>query len=257
MAFTFDDYTDYINYKFISRFSESSQTEYSCTHCKSGNLVCDGEKVSVVETPYSKKERADECWELEWVKYYFSAHLVCNKCKESTFCVGTGNLEFYPYNGPEENAPNRIEECYELELTPTYFEPSIEIFKIPKRCPEKISVELNNAFKLAFSDFSAAGNRIRSCLELYIFELNPSATGSLHSKVESIKQSEPSVYELLMAVKWLGNEGTHEASLKEYDLAFAFTALQHCLEITYNSDQAQLKKLASLINSNKGSIVKT
>jgi len=256
MSLTPDDYEVYINYKFVSKFGVNSKTNYACPHCKSGSLVCNEEKVNIEETPNSKIERADECWEQEWARYSFNANLICDKCKESTFCVGIGNLEFYPYNGPEENAPSRIEECYAIELSPVYFEPSIEIFEIPKQCPEKITIELNNAFKLAFSDFSAAGNRIRSCLELYILELNPGAAGSLHSKVESIKQSEPSVYELLMAVKWLGNEGTHEASLKEYDLAFAFTALQHCLKITYTSNQSELKKLASLINSNRGSIIK-
>jgi hypothetical protein len=144
-----------------------------------------------------------------------------------------------------------------MELTPTYFEPSIPLFTIPSKCPENIKNEAQHAFKLAFSDFSASGNRVRTCLELYILQLNEKATGTLHHKIESIKGVDATAYEILMAIKWLGNQGSHESSLQEYDLAFAFEALEFCLNKTYNSNEFKLKTLASLINANKESIAKT
>ncbi len=251
-----ENYMDYINHRFISYFGLESKTKYKCPYCKVGDLITNKDDVNISETPESKKDRYDPDWEQEWVTYTFNGALTCKECHEKTFCIGKGKLEYYSYCGPEDEAPDSINECYELELTPTYFEPTIFIFGIPSKCPENLKIEIENAFKLAFSDYSASGNRVRTCIELYIMELNPSATGNLHHKIESIKTVDINIYEILMAIKWLGNQGSHESNLKECDLAFAFEALEFCLNKTYDSNENKLKKLAGLINDSKGSLAK-
>lgn len=257
MSRIIDDYTAYINHRFIAAFGVDSNTKYQCPYCRSGKLSCIKDGLLIEETPESQQERYDDCWEPEWVRYVFCGALVCKDCSKKTFCTGTGKLEFHPYCGPNEDAPKSINDCYEIELTPSYFEPPIPIFVLPSKCPEEIKNEVQHAFKLAFSDFSASGNRVRTCLELYIQHLNPSATGRLHDKIESIKNIEPTAYELIMAIKWLGNQGSHESTLQEYDLAFALEALEFCLNKTFNSNEGKLRELALLINSSKGSIAKT
>jgi hypothetical protein len=249
------DYLNYINHRFISTFGTSSVTKYNCPYCKSGELVSNQDELHIEETPESRKERYDSDWEKEWTKYLFSGALTCKSCSEKIFCTGTGKLEFNSYCGIEE-APESINDCYEIELRPTYFEPAVYIFNIPSKCPQHLQNEIIHAFKLAFSDYSASGNRVRTCIELYIKELNPLAKGKLHKQIESIKNHDSSVYEILMAIKWLGNQGSHESNLQEYDLAFAFEALECCLKKQYESNEAKLKNFAVLINDKQRSIAK-
>lgn len=59
-----------------------------------------------------------------------------------------------------------------------------------------------------------------------------------------------------MAIKWLGNEASHDDSLQECDLAFGFRVMESVLNEIYDNDSTLIMELAEIINLVKGSPIK-
>ncbi|MDO9209663.1 MAG: DUF4145 domain-containing protein, partial [Deltaproteobacteria bacterium] len=106
------------------------------------------------------------------------------------------------------------------------------------------------SFALAWQDFSSAGNKVRVAIEDLIEELSPGLNGKLHNKLEAFKKVNPEVADMLMAVKWIGNAGSHTSDLKECDLAVAYQVMEEVLRKLYGRDQL-LKAIVGKINLDK------
>jgi hypothetical protein len=111
--------------------------------------------------------------------------------------------------------------------------------------------------------FSCA-NRLRTAAEALLTERKVPRTTinkkhkreriTLHARIEKFKQHDAVSADLLLAIKWLGNEGSH-ANLDELggeDLLNAFEFFEHLVERIYVKREEQLKKIAKGINFRKG-----
>ena len=56
-----------------------------------------------------------------------------------------------------------------------------------------------------------------------------------------------------MAVKWIGNDGSHEGDLSQNDLLDVFEILNYVLDEMYEQRAKNVAKLATKINKAKGS----
>lgn len=117
--------------------------------------------------------------------------------------------------------------------------------------------DIEASFALAFCDFSAAGNKLRSALEKLTSCLLPESHGTFHNRLEKLEQVDQEASDILMSIKWLGNEASHESSLQQYDLAYAYEALEYALSRIYEDGPKRLRSFSKMINSNRGSIAKT
>jgi hypothetical protein len=52
---------------------------------------------------------------------------------------------------------------------------------------------------------------------------------SLHARLDAFATTEPVVGPKLMALKWLGNAGSHDGEVSKADLLDAFEILEHAL----------------------------
>jgi len=240
----------YLNHRFIEPFTERSVPQWTCPHCSRGYLKLAIEHLAYSETAASKKFRSHPDWEPGFVDYRFSANFKCSWCGEVTYCCGNAELNHYP-----KDEHNDVE-WEEIEFFPRYFEPFISLFTLPNNCPDYIQKVVRSSFSIARFDIAAAGNRLRVAVEKLVMELNPDLTGSLDSKLKALKKSHPKSAEQLMAVKWLGNDASHDDSLRECDLAFAYKVMEAVLRYIYGNEQHELDEIVRLVNIEKGPLGK-
>lgn len=245
------DYLKYINHRFTVRLFENQfPNEYRCSKCSDGVLTFLPEEFHKHETIESIREKNDECWEPEWIEYIFSGSLICQNCSEHYFVTGTGTVE---EQWDQEEGAIHYDVYY-----PKFFIPTINVFKIPVNTPKEISEIITSSFAIAWCDFSGSGNKLRVALELIVSELVPNSDQTLGNKINAISSDKSDIREMIKAIKWLGNQGSHEAKLEEYDLAFAFKITEKVLTSLYpdKDENETLMKHVQMVNAVKGSIAK-
>lgn len=238
-------------------FNESSKIEWPCPNCKSSNLELQKDKLQAVESATSKNTRNKENdWEIEWIELIFCGYLICKNCTESVFFTGTGNPEHYQYY---DNILEDYHEEYIQTFTPTFFQPFIPLFEIPEICSEELKNEINSSFKLFWCDLPSCANKIRISLEIFLneqkvkkFEVKNGKRFpiSLHKRIEIYNHSE--IKDLLLAIKWIGNTGSHVGEIQTVDVLEAYRLLEFSLKKIYDDDTKELKKITKEIIKRKG-----
>ena len=245
---------DYTNFRFREFISQTSIPNWICPHCQKGNLQLSKDKLNSIETEKSKKLKDDPDFEPEWISYIFSDFLKCTKCNDLTAVIGNGQVEHCQKISDDDE----WEEWLELIFIPKYFYPPIHIFKIPQKTPESARLALIESFSLAWSDFSSAANKLRISIEHLVDKLDNSLTGKIHNKIEQLQKKDQykEIATMLMAIKWIGNEGSHyQVELKEYDIAFAYKVMEEVLNSLYER-KINIKHLSMLVEQNRGSLKK-
>jgi len=74
---------------------------------------------------------------------------------------------------------------------------------------------------------------------------------SLHERIELFKLRFPEIGNSLLAIKWIGNSGSHYDTLTQDDVLDAYTLLDFSLSKLYNNQEQVIKKLAKDINKKK------
>ncbi|WP_417567429.1 DUF4145 domain-containing protein [Marinobacter sp.] len=184
-------------------------------------------------------------------EYRFSARFDCNCCYQQTFTVGTGRVVAL-YDSSNECG----DVIYIDEFMPKFFFPTLKLFSIPKSCPVSIRNVVESCFSVAWADIPAGGNRLRVAIEKLVDDLQApkSERETLHSKIRRLSNTYPQESRLLDAIKWLGNEASHDDNLEEHDLAFGFRALDLVLRELYSNEKDEIAQLAEEIIKNKGPI---
>jgi hypothetical protein len=142
---------------------------------------------------------------------------------------------------------------YSAYFSPRICTPMPDIFELPKKCPTKVSSELRAAFAVFWLDPSGAANRIRVTLEnlmdhLGIQKRRKNKEGkfnklNLHHRIELFSITEPTIGNQLMALKWLGNTGSHDGGVDRNDVLDAFEIIENALlELV----EQRSKKMAAL-----------
>lgn len=185
----------------------------------------------------------------------FSLLLRCSmpKCAEVVFC--SGSFTFMD-EGDAQDGPS-----YVPALRPEFFTPSIRIFSPPKDLPEKVSKPLLDAFSLFWNNPSASGNSLRISIEGLLdyrcvkkWTLNSKGKEealSLHARILEFKKQKPELAEKLLAIKWIGNGGSHLSGLELKDMVVAFRLMEHVLDELFNKTTEELAGIAKKINKNK------
>jgi hypothetical protein len=237
----------YRNKRFTSSFAEHIPGNYRCPYCLNGGLVLDEKTLNYVETVDSKSKKSHPEWEPDWIRYIYSCFFKCKTCSETVSSCGVGHQVYFRTDDPDEVIDY-------AEFLPKYFYPPINIFQINGRCPDNIKSLIIESFSIAWTDFSAAGNKLRTAIEYLIETQKPelSAIKVLHQKIIAYEKYDPDISTMLLALKWLGNEASHDAVLEECDLTFAYEILETILERLFDDNHSNFKNLIDRINAQKG-----
>lgn len=243
-------------------FRGKGQTNWPCPTCLAGKLKVKSDTFHREEGHDSKAAFSHEAWDPTWVRYTFSCMLVCSNdsCKEIIACTGDGFVEEYDY--VDEDGESHFD--HQDYFRPKYFEPHLRLIELPESCPRAVSELLNDSFKLFFSSPSAASNNIRMAVEELLTELkvprfiskNKRRTPiNLHQRIELLPLRYAQVKDLILAVKWLGNAGSHaNGRINMDDVMDSYEMFAAALKEIYHSERKQLQALAKRVNKKKGPV---
>lgn len=241
---------------------DSKITEYKCPHCQKGYLLLD--KGLFFEKQYQNSIESgtfkinDEYEEYD-DRFYLgtiSGQLKCNHpdCAEITSFIGETK---YYLNYYDED--DREIEVLEKGIFFKYFIPSIHLIELRNDYPKELQKILLESFSLYFSSYSACVNTLRILLEKLCelheikSETDNGGYKTLDKKLDELNYNE--VKDLLKAIKWIGNDGSHSLEvIEKEDLDLTYRFIKKVLDEIYPSptDDEELNILAKEINKNKG-----
>ena len=198
---------------------------------------------------------SDGEWEPDFDEGVFTMHLRCSlkTCIERVVTCGTYQVRF---------AGSR-DDRYELVLHPSAFVPPLALISVPAKVPDDVRKSLQQASAVIWADPSAAANRLRVAVEgllthQRVRKTTPTKKGGTeplktHARILKLKAEQPAkadAAEVLMSVKWIGNDGSH-GDLSGPDVLDGLELLEHAMELLYDPRPNQLKARARKINLRK------
>ena len=203
---------------------------WPCPSCVKGALKLVPNSLAKKEAVSSRRAHGHEEWDPDWVEYRFTAWLKCGVCEEDVVVAGLGGIE------PGYDSEGMTWEDY---FAPRLLIPMPDIFAMPKKCPEGVREKLRAAFTVFWIDQPASASRVRVALERLLNHLGIKRRRkdkqgkfvdlTLHARIEEFAKRDPVIGAQLMALKWLGNSGSHEGSITKDDLLDAFEIMEHAL----------------------------
>jgi hypothetical protein len=212
--------------------------------------------VHVHEGKESLLAKDHEAWEPEWVESRFVCLLQC-LCGEFVAVVGPHGLE-QGFTGPVDDPEVDYVDYYE----PLMFEPPLRIINIPSGVPSDVNEQILQSFRLFWCDPDAASNRIRIAIESLLDFRGVKRTSinknrkrvklKLHARIELFGQMGEPLSANLMAVKWLGNAGSHSSTTVTRDDVFdAYEIMEFVLSEMYDPARKRVARLTKDINKTK------
>jgi hypothetical protein len=229
--------------------SRSTCPPWPCSICKSGVLVLVPKSLSHEETVSSSSAHSHDAFEPDWIEYAFMAWAQCSnaKCKQKYAISGRGGVT-------PEVVDDEGSWSWEDFFDPKHCFPALRVIEIPAACPENVVNELEASFELFWINPAACAGRIRVALEhlmnhMGVPKRRKKKDGSfhelsLHGRIEAFAGKDKTSGSHLMALKWLGNAGSHEGGVKADDLLDAFEVLEHVLQEVIDGKAAKISKLA-------------
>ena len=233
---------------------------WACPTCGKGTLNLIKDSFKSFETASSKKYRGSQDWDPLEIEYVYSCLLVClnEYCKEVITNSGEGFVDVdveYDDNGHPEH---KLYDFYR----PKYFHPHLKLFSLPKNAPKDVVEEINQSFELIFCNPPSASNHIRIALENLLTHMKvkrfENRNGkkiflTLHRRIDLIPTKYKTLKEYCLALKWLGNAGSHSSKKITLDDVFdAYEIMDEVLRELFEEKPKHIKKLVKTINKIKG-----
>lgn len=241
-------------------FSKERLPRWVCPTCGKDTLKIKKDTFNSVETSGSRKAHGDEEWEPQWTEYVYSCLLVCSNevCKDVVANSGEGFVDLdvdYDENGQPEQKWGTF-------FRPKYFYPHLKLFSLPEGVPKDVVEEINQSFELFFCNPPSASNHIRIALEnlLTYMKVKRYETRNgkkiflnLHKRIDLIPLKYQSLKDFCLAIKWLGNAGSHsDKKITLDDVMDAYEIMDEVLRGLFEKKQEHIKKLVKTINKTKG-----
>lgn len=226
------------------------ETRKPCPNCEIGLLFPIVNTQQRSETAESRERNTYGSYNQN--DYVFSLHLKCSNCGE--IVVVSGYWCEYQFISDEETENQK-------HIVPISFYPAPKIISIPKSCPKSVSNILNDSFVLYWIDLSSCANKIRVSIELLLDDLKIRKTLltkkgkrielKLHNRILLYKLKNSEAADFLLAIKWIGNDGSHYSKITKNDVLDAYELLEFSLEQIYNDKKKNLVKLSRNINKTR------
>ncbi|MFP1006310.1 DUF4145 domain-containing protein [Acinetobacter baumannii] len=243
---------------------KDTEVPFPCPACGRTTLEIVSDSIITNQTVASRKNQ-EEDFDIETIEEVYQGRFICSyrKCNEQIYHIGKGGYdwEYFDYIETDGYAsPSRREPL--SYMVPEYITPFIKYFDIPNKTPNEIVNVLNEAFKLTPTSYSAAANKVRVAVEVLCSTFGIEGrreNGSfidLNQRLESIKEAN-GLYPFktkLLAIKWLGNAGSHEEDDVDIESLFhSFEIIRNVLDGLYNKND-RVDRIVELVNENKGVI---
>lgn len=242
--------------EWIGPFDLEDLPHWRCPRCKKGLLRRIKTKIIREHTSTSLKNSSSPDWEPTWSEERYSFLLRCStkKCAESV--LGLGKLTLEESYDEDDHSQRYVE-----KLKPIFLYPPPAIFKTPKNCPPDFRRNLQATFGLFWCCPNAAGNKIRNCVDLLLDYKRVNKTDgtgtkgkklTLHKRLFLLKNKDKWLRESLLAIKWLGNVGSHDHGLSQKDLLNGLKIFELVVEEVFEKRTEKIESLTRRINRRRG-----
>lgn len=236
-------------------FEPKTSPGWLCPTCRKHTLRLERDTMRIFESRGSKSFRTHDAWEPEWIHKRFVCFLRCRgkACNEPVLVAGYTTTELVD----TEHGPSYFDFLY-----PLFVDPPLAFFKVPKVFSDRLKEEVERAFALLWCDPGSSAGRVRCALELLMdFLVVPKRKKrkdhtfrrlSLHERILAFQLRNQNLGDCLLALKWIGNTGSHIGEVKQGDVFDAFQILSHVLEEVAFERTKRLAELTQRINKTKG-----
>lgn len=237
-----------------------------CGHCGDGVIKFKPRCVLEIESIASINNHDLEDFDFEWVYGQSIVRGYCSRCSETTIFITDYSLaEHLEY----DNATGDLTKSYKDTLTIKFASPAPRFSIISNLYPKGINQLLEASFIHLFNDKASCANKLRICIESVLDDIGIKKTVinnkgkrqalNAHSRIELLKSSAKSkhnqAYTYLMAIKWIGNTGSHSGKPpSETAIIAAYKLIDKALDILYIGSDQKLVKLAASTIKGKGKI---
>lgn len=249
----------------LSFITANSSTSFPCHRCKQGRLHFRWDTLAETESAASRQQREydPQRWSEFEYQGVFSVHLACDHqdCREAVICSGQSFFDISYRRDERDGTPDAE---YVLHIKPQLFTPPLAYITLPDTCPEAVRADLIAAFYLTPQSPSSAVNRIRVAIEnlLNSFKIpkyeivkkkrKPLTLNQRIKKGSSKKAVLQELEEVIHAIKWIGNEGSHaDRQLTMAHMETVYRLVEHVLQVIYRPED-NLMKIAGRITKNRG-----
>lgn len=246
----------------VNEFTTNNIPQFVCSKCGIGLLQFTRANILFSETGESKRNYSHEAWEPDWIRKRFAGILECNNssCNEVSIIAGESRYSVY-------HTDERGEDHGHDYLSIRYFSPPPRFIKIPEKCPKKVCDSIVRSFELFYTDCSACANALRTAIEYLmsaqgINKSKRSLSGkrlmrSLHERIAEYRDTKNvSIGNILLAVKWIGNSGSHESAVEHDDVLQCYEILEHALNEIYLGKTKVVARITKSILKRKGPATK-
>jgi hypothetical protein len=236
-----------------------------CPTCQYGHLAKTQEFITHDDAAsIDAKAQEPDGWEPDWVTGVFSGFLVCAyaSCRETVVLAG----DFRVGDAPD---PEKAGDIYEGFYRLTYARPALMLVDCPAGTPESVVAASRAAAEIVWIDPAGAAGRLRVGVEELLTVLqvpqyrkvakpgkpDKEIRRTTHDRIEWYGQREQSaaqVAQVLMAVKWIGNAGAHEAAMEIEDVMEGAEMLGLALRLLYDPSQPNLMRRVAAVNQHSG-----
>ncbi|WP_460826582.1 DUF4145 domain-containing protein [Nostocoides australiense] len=227
----------------------------SCPTCQSGFVRFSSP--TEVESHESSSARGHDAFEPEWITGTFVVQGECEnpECRQSIHGTGNYGVDYSDRSNYDDYGPS-----YSSYYTITHLHPPMLMMPIPGSAPDNVREGVLRASRVLFADPGLAATALRATVELFLTHAGVAATTpsgkfrSAHERIEEWRDADPGrpeVADLLFAVKWLGNAGTHEdADLTVIEVLDGARVLDEAFHRLFTGPDIQAR--ARRINAAKG-----
>jgi len=243
------------------KFLLNSNTKLLCPDCNTGHLISKEKNIKKIEyKKYNQKIFTLDDFDSDWLKYAFFGFLQCDNkyCNEKIVVAGNLEVNYGFYDSPYNDECIEINEeiCY-----PQYFERAPRIIEMDDRYPIDVQKILFSTFSLFWLDKAACANRLRSCIEKILDTFGvPKKQRTkkgliplpLHNRIIKFCKSNVKYKNVLTAVKWIGNVGSHYDDVKAKNLLDGYRLIDYMLKELYIKEEKEIIKISKRLNKTKG-----
>ncbi|MDP8269738.1 MAG: DUF4145 domain-containing protein [Candidatus Tenebribacter davisii] len=229
---------------------------WDCPYCQKGRLLLNEKEVITIDLAHTLPKGLIGSHD-EYIYLRILGSLKCDYCDQS--------IEFISYLEKTTNVyqigkNDYVEEKNEFYY-PSFFEPALHPIKLNKYLPEEIRKEIIKSFSLLWVDEKACANKIRSILELIMNQQRirkgfRTRNGNwkkynLHQRIVLFANKKKDISEYIMALKHIGNAGSHGSKLNRDIILEAYEFLEYVLNNLYDKKYEILRKKMIQINKRK------
>lgn len=241
-------------HKISARFFGSLNVEWPCPACAQKTLVIDKESFYMKSLLESRRAQNEEWFEPYMDEMVFSCMAHCSRasCDEVVVCIGKGGWE-------EEWDHEMRNRDYVSWYEPMSFVPTLHPFTLPGECPPEIAGPITASFSVYLSQPGSAANLIRISVERMLTAIGvPEHNGkqkriNLHQRIELLDGQYLPYKNTLMAIKFLGNAGSHTYDeVTTGDIEAAFEIMEYVVNDLFSGRKESIDVLTRRLHRKFG-----